>query len=471
MFNLRVYLTNTCLAGFDLVLTAACYVAVRYAMPGGGSTPIGNLLSIQEAAPLALALILWISLSSYFGMYRSRRLDSPLADVFVIFKTALATWVLGQMATVLPPPLGFAKSLTLPFVAANFMVLAIARSALRISLRELRRRGHNVKRLVLIASKELGYRLEQKISARSHYGYRIAARLIYDGASQDADESLLNRVRELHRSGHIDDVILALPVQANELGARLVAECESQGINVRIVPDLFPLIQTDTRIYDFDGIPLVNARLYPAESVGYVVIKRAFDLSVSVLVLTLFSPLFLILSLLVKMTSPGPVFFTQDRVGMNGKRFRIIKFRTMRQEPSLDPDSHWTVQNDRHITPLGRWLRRSNLDELPQFFNVLRGEMSVVGPRPERPFFLERFRKEVPEYMARHYVKSGITGWAQVNGWRGDTAIPKRVAHDLYYIRNWDVSFDIKILFLTLARTLFPSAGAFNESKHGSTRP
>jgi lipopolysaccharide/colanic/teichoic acid biosynthesis glycosyltransferase len=143
----------------------------------------------------------------------------------------------------------------------------------------------------------------------------------------------------------------------------------------------------------------------------------------------------------------------------------------MSAAPSLDPDSHWTVHNDGNITPFGRWLRRMNFDELPQFFNVLKGEMSVVGPRPERPFFLERFKQEVPEYMARQYVKSGITGWAQVNGWKGDTPIPERVAHDLYYIRNWAVSFDIKILFLTLARTFFPVANTLNASKHGSFRP
>jgi lipopolysaccharide/colanic/teichoic acid biosynthesis glycosyltransferase len=135
----------------------------------------------------------------------------------------------------------------------------------------------------------------------------------------------------------------------------------------------------------------------------------------------------------------------------------------MRQTPSLDPDSHWTVNNDRYITPLGRFLRRTNLDELPQVLNVLKGEMSIVGPRPERPFFLERFRREVPEYMARHYVKSGITGWAQVNGWRGDTPIPERVAHDLFYIRNWAVSFDIKILLLTVARMFVPGAGSLRE--------
>jgi exopolysaccharide biosynthesis polyprenyl glycosylphosphotransferase len=323
-----------------------------------------------------------------------------------------------------------------------------------------------VKRLVLIASPESGRRLEDKIGERSYYGYRIVRRFEY---LEDAQQSLalLDTATDFLRSTPIDDVILALPFHANQLAAQLVTECEAQGINVRIVPDLFPLIRTETQIYDFDGIPLVNARLYPTEFIEYVVFKRAFDLFVSVLVLTLLSPLFLLLSLLIKMTSSGPVFFTQDRVGMNGKRFRIIKFRTMHPGPSLDPDSHWTVNNDQNITWLGRWLRRTNLDELPQVLNVLKGEMSIVGPRPERPFFLERFRKEVPEYMARHYVKSGITGWAQVNGWRGDTPIPERVSHDLFYIRNWAVSFDIKILFLTLTRMFVPGAGGLQRERQG----
>ena len=473
MFHLRVYLTNICLAGFDLIVCAVCFIVVGYATLGGipSVAGIAGSLSMQGAASPMPLLVVWILLSCFFGMYRSRRLDSPLADCFVILKVGLAAWMLSQTANVLLPALQSARTLTLPFVAATCVGWATARSALRLTLREFRRRGYNVKRLLLVASEDLGNRLEEKVTERSHYGYRIAARIACSRPDECSDADIIEHVRNLLRSGGIDDVILALPVQANELSARLVAECESQGINVRIVPDLFPLIQADTQICDFGGIPLVNARLYPAEYLGYFVFKRAFDLCVSVLVLILFSPLFLVLSLLVKFTSPGPVFFTQDRVGMNGRRFRIIKFRTMSAAPSLDPDSHWTVHNDSNITPLGRWLRRLNLDELPQFFNVLKGEMSIVGPRPERPFFLERFKEEVPEYMARHYVKSGITGWAQVNGWKGDTPIPQRVAHDLYYIRNWAVSFDIKILFLTLARTIFPGAGALNESKHGGFRP
>jgi Undecaprenyl-phosphate glucose phosphotransferase len=456
MFNVRVYLTNACLACFDLGVTAVCYVILR-------SEATGTLL--DHATLLLWILALWLSLSFYFGMYRSRRLDSLLADMVIIFKVSVASWLfILAGSTVLPIQLSGLS--VAAFVGTNFAALTTARSVLRLCLRELRRRGHNVKRLVLIASPESGRRLEDKIGGRSYYGYRIVRRFEY---LEDAQQSLalLDTATDFLRSTPIDDVILALPFHANQLAAQLVTECEAQGINVRIVPDLFPLIRTETQIYDFDGIPLVNARLYPTEFIEYVVFKRAFDLFVSVLVLTLLSPLFLLLSLLIKMTSSGPVFFTQDRVGMNGKRFRIIKFRTMHPGPSLDPDSHWTVNNDQNITWLGRWLRRTNLDELPQVLNVLKGEMSIVGPRPERPFFLERFRKEVPEYMARHYVKSGITGWAQVNGWRGDTPIPERVSHDLFYIRNWAVSFDIKILFLTLTRMFVPGAGGLQRERQG----
>jgi len=195
--------------------------------------------------------------------------------------------------------------------------------------------------------------------------------------------------------------------------------------------------------------------LYPTELLGYVILKRAFDISLSLAVLIVFSPLFLAIALLIKLNSRGAVFFVQERVGLNGKKFKMLKFRTMSADDALNPETHWTSAHEPHVTPLGRWLRRSNLDELPQFLNVLTGDMSVVGPRPERPYFIERFRQEIPDYMLRHYVKCGITGWAQVNGWRGDTSIRERLAHDLYYLRNWDIALDIKILLWTVTKSFF----------------
>jgi exopolysaccharide biosynthesis polyprenyl glycosylphosphotransferase len=482
MFRLRAYLINAYLVSFDFVITTLCYVAVLHSELGSERTQtvFQTLRTPVQVSVLGFALLTWISLSFYFGMYRSQRLASPFADLNIMAKVGFAGWIILESASHLAPELAPTRFFLFRFVTTNFLALSLARFALRLAVREIRRRGRNVKQLVLIASPELGRRLNEKIEQRADYGYQIVRSFEYRGAGEDGGADWIEEIHNFLRSVRLDDVILALPYSANEMTARLIAECESQGINVRMVPDLFPLIQTDMRIYELDGIPLVNARLYPAESFGYVVFKRAFDFCVSLAVLVLLSPLYLLIAVLVKLTSPGPVFFIQDRVGLNGRKFRMLKFRTMRHGPSLDPDSQWTVRDvitqfprggarapdDPHITPLGRWLRRSNLDELPQFLNVLKGEMSIVGPRPERPFFLEQFRREVPEYMARHYVKSGITGWAQVNGWRGDTPIPERVAHDLYYIRNWALTFDIKILFLTLLRSF-----SLGDRKPGVLKP
>jgi Undecaprenyl-phosphate glucose phosphotransferase len=293
----------------------------------------------------------------------------------------------------------------------------------------------------------------QKIESSAHFGYRIVRRLPENEGSLAEPSQLLADLHATLTSSPVEDVIIALPATAHGLTAQVARECENRGVNVRLVPDLLPLIPTDTQVYDLDGIPLVNVRLYPAEYLRYAVLKRVFDVSASTLILALASPLYLLIAVLVKLSSPGPVHFVQERVGMNGRKFKMLKFRTMRVD--LVSDTHWTVPNDPHVTAIGRLLRRSNLDEIPQFWNVLKGDMSIVGPRPERPVFLERFRRQVPEYMARHYVKTGITGWAQVNGWRGDTSIAQRVACDLYYIRNWAFGLDLKIILLTLLRSFF----------------
>jgi Undecaprenyl-phosphate glucose phosphotransferase len=455
MFRVRTYLTNACLACFDLTVAALCLIAVwHWDLIGSlGPTARWNLLTRDRLLAFGFVLVLWIILSAYFRLYHSRRLDSPFADAVTLFKVGLASWIaLEGFAHILPqlapPPL-----FLLRLEAISTPTLVAARLALRLLVREMRRRGRNVKNLVLVATPELGNRVAEKIEQRAHLGYRIVRRLSCSGINAEEETRLAEELQTTLNSIAVEDVIIALPAHAHILTARLARECESQGINIRIVPDLFPLIHSETQVYDLDGIPLVNVRLYPMEYLRYAILKRAFDVLASLAILVVFSPVYLLIALLVKLSSPGPVFFVQDRVGLNGKTFKMLKFRTMRA--GLDSDTHWTVPNDPHVTTLGRWLRSSNLDEIPQFLNVLKGDMSIVGPRPERPFFLERFRRHVPEYMARHYVKSGITGWAQVNGWRGDTSISQRIACDLYYIRNWAFGLDLKILFLTVLRTFF----------------
>ena len=455
MFQVRAILINTTLAVFDLAITAACFVVLLSMGPGGGNADGQALFSPERWLALACALAVWLGLLFYLGMYQSRRMDSVFADLHILVKVALAGFVvlaaLAHFVRGLQPTPSFLPS----FAALDLLVLGWARVGIRVFLREVRRHGHNTKKVLLVASPAIGARLCRKLEQRSHFGYRILRQLEYADSSTGACAQLLESFREVLSAQRVDDVILALPAEARAITAQLVGECENRGINVRLVPDLFPLIQSDTQVYNLDGIPLVNVHLYATETFGYLVLKRAFDLVVSLAVIVLFSPLFLLVALLIKRTSPGPVLFFQERVGLNGRKFKILKFRTMRVNARLDSETHWTTRDDQNITWLGRWLRRSNLDELPQFFNVLKGDMSIVGPRPERPFFIQRFREEIPDYMLRHYVKCGITGWAQVNGWRGDTSIRERLAHDLYYMRNWALVLDLKILFLTVTRSFF----------------
>jgi len=455
MFRIRTYLTNACLACFDLTVIALCHIAVWQweSYETFGKSEGRSLLDPDRVLALGFVLILWIALSAYFRFYHSRRLDSPIADSVILLKVGLASWTILEGSASLLPQLAPTRLFLLRFEVLCTLTLVAARLALRLIVRELRRHGRNVKNLVLVATPELGNRVAEKIEHRTHLGYRIVSRVACSEVNGEDDSRFVRELQNALSSLAVDDVIIALPSHAHSLTSRLARECESRGTNVRIVPDLFPLIQTDTQVYDLDGIPLVNVRLYPTEYLRYAILKRVFDVAASMAILVLFSPLYALIALLVKLSSPGPVFFLQERVGLNGKKFKMWKFRTMRGD--LNPETHWTVPNDPHVTTVGRWLRRSNLDEIPQFLNVLRGDMSIVGPRPERSLFLDRFRRQVPDYMARHYVKSGITGWAQVNGWRGDTSISQRIACDLYYIRNWAFALDLKIVFLTLVRTFF----------------
>lgn len=454
MFEVRAFLINTYLAICDLAIVAANYLLlVAFVHRGEGNLfSFSGFLSAQYVLPLGWILGIWLAALVYCGLYRSRRLGSVFADFWVLTRASLVSLVVLEGLTRLVPTLEPRPHFLLELTCVNLVGLVLLRVGVRLVLRFLRRRGHNIKNLVLIATPEMGDRLTRKIEQHVNFGYRIVRRLDH---RPGAAAALRVEILALFDSQQVDDVILGLPAHARALTGQIVQECESRGINVRVVPDLFPLVQSDTQVYDLDGLPLVNVRIYPPDRFAYSVLKRLFDVVFSILVLVVFSPVYAMIALAIKLTSSGPVFYSQERVALNGRKFKMNKFRTMRSDHGLEGGSHWTTPNSPFVTPLGRWLRRSNLDELPQFWNVLQGDMSIVGPRPERPYFLDRFRRQIPQYMLRQYVKCGITGWAQVNGWRGDTSISERVEHDLSYIRNWSLALDIKILLLTLTRTFF----------------
>lgn len=254
-----------------------------------------------------------------------------------------------------------------------------------------------------------------------------------------------------------NEALLALSPERFGEAHQLLESLQRLSVPTKLVLHLGPTSLTPDRIFDFYGIPLMDVRAHPVESVRYALGKRIFDMAFAAVALLLTSPIMAAIALGIKLTSPGPVLFVQNRVGLNGRLFRMYKFRSMKVSDSAESDTRWTTPEDPRRTLIGSWLRKTSLDELPQFINVLKGDMSVVGPRPERPHFVKEFLNDISKYSNRHYLKVGITGWAQVNGWRGDTSIQKRLEFDLYYLRNWSIAFDCKIIFLTVLRGLSSS--------------
>jgi len=412
----------------------------------------------MRPAGLMSALILflaWLGLLGFWGLYQSRRVDWIFSDTPTLFKASSAGLLVAEsLSRWLPAPFS-SNYFLLRFFVTNLVVLVVARALLRLLFSKLRELGLNAKNLLVVASTDSGDRIAKTIARHEDYGYRLVQRLNYPSTNTPGRDAFLELFRAQLTAHRIDDVILALPGSERHLEMECIEECEHRAINVRIVPDLLPMIHANSQFFNLDGIPLISVEPYRTEDLRYIVGKRIFDIAFSLVAVLLLSPLGFVIAVLVKLTSRGPVFVVQERVGLNARKFKMYKFRTMFSRNSLEPATHWTTPGDPNITPLGHWLRRSNLDELPQFFNVLIGDMSIVGPRPERPHFIDLFQKEIPGYMRRHYAKCGITGWAQVNGWRGDTSIEQRVTHDLYYIRNWAFLFDLKIILLTLTRSFF----------------
>ncbi|HEY6195714.1 MAG TPA: undecaprenyl-phosphate glucose phosphotransferase [Candidatus Eisenbacteria bacterium] len=350
------------------------------------------------------------------------------------------------------------------FLGLGTFALAGVRVAARLVLRELRRRGRNLRHVLVVGTGEPARMLLKKIRRHDDFGLAVHGLVAADAA--DVGRSLyevpvLGVVADLPRlaEAHSAEVIyIALERREWEAEAEALTLLADSTAAVRLVPDLTQAFRLNPSVEDFDGMPVVLVTESPEQGWNAVV-KRGFDLACSGLGLLVTAPLVAVLALLVRLDSPGPVFYTQERVGMNGRRFRMIKFRSMRADAEAEGDG-WTVKDDPRRTPLGSTLRRLSLDELPQLWNVFVGDMSLVGPRPEQPRFVEEFRGSIPRYMLRHHVKAGMTGWAQVNGLRGDTPLEDRIRYDLYYVQNWSLWFDVRILFLTVAR-VFKDANAY----------
>ncbi|MBI2472652.1 MAG: undecaprenyl-phosphate glucose phosphotransferase [Planctomycetes bacterium] len=404
---------------------------------------------------LIFMIPLWSVVFKTFGLYRPRRVSTRFSEVVDIGKASTFATLIFISLTFLFRQYEFSRLTFFYFWLINIVFLSLTRIVFREFLRFLRQKGYNQRYALIAGTEKLGQDLVTKLRRHPELGVQISGFLTND--SNDVGNDIqgikvigkYSDVRELIVNRGIDIVFVALPFHAHNQLKEVLDWIGDETVSIMVLPDLFEFVTLRGSVSEFEGMPLISLRDTPLYGWN-IIVKRVLDIVFSSLVLILTAPAMLIIAILVKLTSRGPVLFKQERMGLDGKTFSMLKFRTMSVDAEEVTGPVWTKKDDPRCTGIGKLLRKTSLDELPQFFNVLKGNMSIVGPRPERPVFIENFRGTIPKYMLRHKMKAGITGWAQVSGWRGNTSLEKRIEYDLYYIENWSLNFDLKIIWLTV---------------------
>jgi Undecaprenyl-phosphate glucose phosphotransferase len=429
-----------------------------------------NLLTSHTSIPglpsywsiVLLTTIVWAITAEESGMWSVEQLYAPFGKSRKLLESIVFTYGIVMAGGFLYRQASYSRLVIAISAVALFFLASVARVAFRVLLEMRRRNGATEIKILVIGTD----RFAQRVAISLMHGEVLPCKVIgfvrlpgqdvaIEGSIYEEDE-----IPQFAKDDLIDDVVIALPSDRLKDVQRVAQSLSRLCVPIRLVMDFGESVGLRERLIDLGGIQMLDIRPTLAESDPYLFQKRIFDVAFSTLVLLSTFPLLLLIALAIKLTSRGPVFFVQERVGLNGHTFKMAKFRTMRMGSREDSDTRWTCAGDQRRTLLGVLLRRTNLDELPQFFNVLAGDMSIVGPRPERPHFVSKFLSEFDRYNFRHTFKVGITGWAQVNGWRGDTSIAKRVEYDLYYLRNWSITFDLQIIAITLAN-MFNSKNAY----------
>lgn len=443
----------------DLLAIAASWTAAYYLRFFWGPVPVYR--GVPGVRPylflMAVIVVVWGVAFRAFGLYRPRRISSHLAEVRDIAQACTLAVLILVAVTFFLKQFEFSRLVILYFWAFSILSVSLVRALFREGLRFLRRRGYNLRHILIVGEGALAGKLVERFQASPHLGLGIVGLLAGNPGmvgKQVGGLSILGtyeQAGEIVRELSIDKVFIAIPLNAYDRMEGILRSLEEGFVDINVVPDLYQYVTLRGGVEEFDGLPLISLQDSPLYGWNLIA-KRMMDITLSSLALVITGPLMLLLAAMIKLTSPGPIFYRQERMGLDGRTFRMLKFRSMGTDAEAATGPVWATREDGRRTPVGALLRRISLDELPQLFNVLRGEMSLVGPRPERPVFIEELRKQIPKYMLRHKVKAGISGWAQVNGWRGDTSIEKRIEHDLYYIEHWSLLFDVKILWLSLWR-------------------
>jgi len=451
----------------DLGLVTAAWVAaffIRFHAPGLPEPPVAELPDFQQyALLLPVILPLWFWLFRTRGLYEPWRTRSILNEAgCVVAATAVGVVVLVAV-TFFARPFYYSRLVMGIFAVLSAGSVIAVRTGVRLALRSLRRRGYNLRYLLVAGSGELAGDVIDRVRAHPESGLRVLG-VVSDevgvravrGVPVVAPYGELKSYLASHRRARqrVDQVVLALPRAESDQLEKILADLDDEMVSVQLVPDLRHVLTLRSTVEDLEGMPVIGLRDTPFVGMA-AVRKRCLDVAVAGTALVLLAPVLAAIVAAVWATSGRPILYAQERMGLDGRVFRMLKFRTMARDAERRTGPVWTREADPRRTRLGGFLRRASLDELPQLWNVLRGEMSIVGPRPERPVFIEQFRHEVPGYMLRHKVKAGMTGWAQVHGWRGDTSLHERIEHDIHYIQNWSVMLDLRILLLTLRHVLF----------------
>ncbi|WP_331496757.1 undecaprenyl-phosphate glucose phosphotransferase [Romboutsia ilealis] len=405
--------------------------------------------------PILISIPMYLLLYTIFDLYTAKRTKSIYKEIFDIVKVNFAGALILILGLYVFKIVNFSRVTLAIFIILNTTITSINRICLRYTLRKYRKKGLNQKHCLIIGATNTSKELINRINKNKHWGYNVVGIIDNHKNNDEYFEGFkvignFEDIEYVLDHKHIDIVFIAISAEEYIHIGSLLKACERGGVKTNIIPYYHKYVPAKPRMDDLDGLTMVDTRYVPLDSYIMAFSKRIFDIVFSLFAIILASPIMLLSVIMIKLTSPGPVIYKQERVGLNRKKFYMYKFRSMKVQTEEEEKTKWSTKNDPRKTKWGSFMRKTSIDELPQFFNVLKGDMSIIGPRPERPYFVEKFRDEIPRYMIKHQVRPGITGWAQVSGFRGDTSIEGRIEHDLEYIENWTFFFDIKIVFLTI---------------------
>ncbi len=443
----------------DAIIIAASYMLawyLKFASPFSDIDPNVGVLSMRTYFEMLYLIVPgYLVLYYAFNLYTPKRATVHRYEILNIFQANTVGMVVMMAGWYLIAQIHFSRTMMAMFYGINIFLTTLGRSLIRALLQYFREKGYNLKYILLVGYSRAAEEYINRINSNPQWGYvvrgvlddHVPAGTLYKGVKVVGTiENLLYILPE----NKLDEIAITLSLQDYDLLEHIVDLCEKSGVHTKFIPDYNSLFPSRPYTEDLMGLPVINIRYVPLTNTLNWCLKRLMDIVTALVGIVVSSPIMLLAAIAVGFTSRGPVIFKQERIGLHNKPFRMYKFRTMKvQKPSTE-EKGWTTKNDPRVTKVGRFLRKTSIDELPQLFNILKGDMSVVGPRPERPQFVEQFKEEIPRYMVKHQVRPGLTGWAQINGYRGDTSIKRRIEYDIFYIENWTMSFDIKIMFLTI---------------------